>query len=268
MPSLASDWRPTHENSWSSWRLVVRMSASRGKRRAGQPHVSRFAPGDGAPRQQQVRRPRQTQHPGEDGVRSQLGDHAPAHEGERDLGVFGHEADVGQQRVGDAHPHGVAVDGGDDRLVQLPRQPGGHVGGVAAGLVGGVVERRAAGLEVGSRTERPACPRQHDGPHGVVVVSRVQGPAQFSRQPRVPRVEALGPVEGDDGDPVALVAEDGVVGHGAGVAGRHRRRDPSSTNRRREVVGMTMVTPTPRGFAAWNARGARPCNDSHRRGAR
>jgi hypothetical protein len=91
-------------------------------------------------------------------VGGQLRHHPPAHEGERDLGVGGDEADVGQQGVCNSDADGGAVDGGDDRLADVVGQAERLVGAIAARLVPRAVERLAAALEIGAGAERTAAP--------------------------------------------------------------------------------------------------------------
>ena len=152
-------------------------------------------------------------HPGEGGVVAGRVDQDPEVGGE------------GQARAG---ARGDAVDRGDDRLghrgervhdrvvVLLDRVGQRHVG--VALQTGQVL------LEVLAHAEGTPAAGEHDAPHRRVGGDRLHGLEQQVLGGHVEAVHGLGPVEGDGGDRVGDVEQDG--GHGGSLPDGRRSTSP------------------------------------------
>src|ERR1700730_17576931 len=115
-------------------------------------------------------------------------------------GVFGHHRDVAQERMGRRKADGVAIDGGDDRLVEL------KLGGGAAAGDHGVVplpffENVATrplghGLDVAADAKELAGAGQHDDVDGVIVGQIVPDRPKLANQLLIDRVTCLRTVQG------------------------------------------------------------------------
>lgn len=123
---------------------------------------------------------------------------------------------AGQGEVG-AGTGGDAVDGAHHRLVQAPDGPGDRVVALAQGLaqVGPGFPRGAPALvQVLAGAESAAGPGDQHGPHRGVRGQAGQHGHQFLAHGGVDAVEAVGPVEGQDGQRLFLLQLDGIEGHG------------------------------------------------------
>ena len=150
--------------------------------------------------------------------------------GQAEEGLRGGDAEVGDGEEGEAGAEAIAVDSGDDGLpdadavVEAAATAGLEDVGHAAAGVAGLAGARLVGdglLEVGAGAEGFAAGAGDDGDPDVWVVADFmpglgEGVAGF----RVDRVHGFGTVEGDGGDAVLQVEEDGIgVGHGGLLGG-------------------------------------------------
>ena len=108
--------------------------------------------------------------------------------------VGGEEPDVALQSQRQPQPDGVAVDRGDHRLGQRPR---GHVDTRRAEPRPRLRERVLTVTEIGARTERRRCAREHDGPDVVVAVAGPVGVRELLAHPVADGVALPRPVQGD-----------------------------------------------------------------------
>ena len=151
-------------------------------------------------------------HARHDRVRSQLRNHAAAHERELDLGVLGHEAEVAGHREGDADADRMAVDGGEHGLAHLagPERVG-EVARLRPGAARGVAgpEAVSAPREVRPGTEGAARAGDHHGAHAVVGLALAERPLHLVAMRAVPGVQRLRAVQRQrrDADGVALEAD-------------------------------------------------------------
>ena len=126
--------------------------------------------------------------------------------------AHGGDADVAGERLLETAGERPAVDGPDDRLGDPVQAAGEAAEAQLHDLAdppgrGVPHDRRDVGLEVGAGAERVAGAGQDGHVDGVVVAKVRPGPDEQVLGVRVDRVAGLGPVQGDVGDPVALLVE-------------------------------------------------------------
>src|SRR5579883_766104 len=138
-----------------------------------------------------------------------------------DARVFGHHGDVAEECVGGGKADGVAVDGGDDRLVELELTRDSATadhGIVDLAFLKHVAARPLRhGLDVAAHTEELSGARQDHDIDRVIVGEIIPDRAEFADQLLIDGIACLRPVQGHRGDLVgdvhgqALVS--GVSGH-------------------------------------------------------
>ena len=162
---------------------------------------------------------------GEEPGRGRLGGDAAARKDEAEARAGRGHADVHRQLHGHADADRSTIDGADHRLEAAKDAQGDQAAAVAidiahAGLfacrVGaiGVIEGFAAGRQVGTGTKGAPRTGHNHHPHCVVGVGRIEGRDHVVTHLRGEGVHFLGTVEGDRGDAVGHVVEQGFEGRG------------------------------------------------------
>ena len=149
---------------------------------------------------------------GPDGSGMVSGRDAEAHVPVGEAGALGGYGDVGQQRHREACAHGHAVDGGDDRLIQVD-----HVVDDVAGFLHGACDHLSVAdglldhLEVAASREGVAC-ASDDGHADLGVLAQVEPhPRKLVVQGKPGGVEHLGTVHGQEGNAVLFFDEQVLV---------------------------------------------------------
>jgi hypothetical protein len=137
---------------------------------------------------------------------------------EREAGVLGGDPDVAHQRVGEAAGDAVAVDRGDDRLVD-PVLAHVEERDLADALVRAVVvPDRLHHREVGAGAERALAAAGEDRHVQLGVVPEVGPDLALEREHLgVVRVQLLRPVQRDQRDVAPLLVQDDWFGHGSSL---------------------------------------------------
>ena len=128
--------------------------------------------------------------------------------GQAKTGVARGYDDVAGQDDLEPAPQGHAIDGGDDRLVEVKTL---DQAGVAMGRIGGWSARLGGGLQVAAGAEGPVAGAREDADAlGVIGGEGVEGGLQLGVHGRVDGVHHLRPVQGDSGDGAARLDPDEV----------------------------------------------------------
>ena len=191
-----------------------------------QAHLARLPGADLAGREQQVRRPGDADEARQEPAYAVLGHQSSPGEGGGEDGGVRSEADVGVEGDDEAEAGAGAIDGGDDRLGR------GRKVGIGLGETGVGARRRRLfprdsvsparldalqPLHVGAGAEASSGAGEHDHPHRFVVDGRLHCGLHLGLHGSGPRVEAVGPVEGDHRDAVLRGIEYLLVGHGCAL---------------------------------------------------